>query len=55
MFRRLGPARDTLEDITRVEALVREQFRISEDEIILVSEDPGTKPCFPPNFDLLYA
>jgi hypothetical protein len=48
MFRRLGPARDTLEDITRVEALVREQFRISEDEIILVSEDPGTKPGFPP-------
>ena len=48
MFRRLGPARDTLDDISRVEDLIRQRFRIPETEIILVSEDPGTKPGFPP-------
>ena len=48
MFRRLGPGKDTLEDISRVEILVRERFRIPASEIILVSQDPGTKPGFPP-------
>jgi len=48
MFRRLGSAKDTLGDISRVEGLVRERFRIPNAEIILVSEDPGTKPGFPP-------
>jgi len=48
MFRRLGPGKDTLADISRVEALVRERFRIPEAEIILVSQDPGMKPGFPP-------
>lgn len=48
MFRRLGPEKDTLEDIARVEDLVRERFRIPDSEIILVSEDPGLKPGFPP-------
>jgi len=48
MFTRFGPGNDTLEDISRVEALVRERFRIDETEIILVSQDPGAKPGFPP-------
>jgi hypothetical protein len=47
MFRRFGPANDVLEDICRVEGLVRKRFRIEESEIILVSEDPGAKPGFP--------
>ena len=48
MFRRLGPGKDTLDDISRVEVLVRERFRVPPSEIILVSQDPGTKPGFPP-------
>ena len=48
MFRRLGPQKDTLEDITRVEDLVRERFLIPAPEIILVSQDPGIRPGFPP-------
>ena len=48
MFRRLGAGKDTLEDITRVESLIRERFDIPASEIILVSEDPGLKPGFPP-------
>lgn len=49
MFRRLGPEKGTLDDITRIEQLVRERFRIGPSEIILVSQDPGTKPGFPAN------
>lgn len=48
MFRRLGPGTDTLADISRVEALVRERFRVAESDLILVSQDPVTKPGFPP-------
>lgn len=48
MFKRLAPARDTLDDITRVEGLIRERFRIPDSDIILVSQDAGTKPGFPP-------
>lgn len=48
MFARLGPGKDTLPDIARVEGLVRERFGIPESEIILVSEDRGVKPGFPP-------
>ncbi len=49
MFRRLGPEKDTLEDLSRVEALVRDRFRIGVTEIILVSQDRGTRPGFPPH------
>lgn len=48
MFRRLGPEKDTLGDITRVEVLVRNRFGVPASEIILVSQDPGAKPGFPP-------
>lgn len=47
MFRRLGPVKDILEDISRVEGLVRERFRVLATDIILVSQDPGAKPGFP--------
>jgi hypothetical protein len=48
MFRRFGPESDILDDISRVEALVRERFRVDGADIILVSQDPGIKPGFPP-------
>ena len=48
MFRRLGSEKDTLQDIVRVEVLVRERFAIPQSEIILVSQDPGERPGFPP-------
>ena len=48
MLQRLGPAKDTLRDITRIEGLVRARFRIGARDIVLVSQDPGTKPGFPP-------
>ena len=47
MFRRLGPEKDTLGDISRVEGLVRDHFGIPRSEIILVSQDPGIRPGFP--------
>ncbi len=49
MFRRLGPEKDTLRDISRVETLVRDRFGIPDSQIILVSQDPGLKPGFPPH------
>ena len=48
MFRRLRPIKDTLADIARVEGLVRQRYKVPEAEIILVSQDPGIKPGFPP-------
>lgn len=48
MFRRLAPGQDTLEDICRVEGLIRERFNVAGSDIILVSQDVGTKPGFPP-------
>jgi nitrate reductase delta subunit len=48
MFRRLEPIHDTLADIARIEALVRARFRVPDAEIVLVSQDVGTKPGFPP-------
>lgn len=47
MFQRLGPAAGTLNDISRVEDLIRQRFGISAAEIVLVSQDPGTRPGFP--------
>ena len=48
MFRRLGAGKDTLEDISRVEGLIRERFNVSASDIILVSQDAGARPGFPP-------
>lgn len=48
MFRRLGPQKGILDDIIRIEGLVRDRFRIDPSDIVLVSQDEGTKPGFPP-------
>ena len=48
MFRRLAAQHDTLADLHRVESLVRDRFAVSDDELILVSQDPGLRPGFPP-------
>ena len=48
MFRRLAPATDNLQDISRVEAILRERFDVDQNEIILVSEDPGKSRAFRP-------
>jgi len=48
MFKRLVPGRNTLKDICRVEVLIRERFNVDIPDIILVSQDAGTKPGFPP-------
>ena len=48
MFRRLGPEQNTLDDLCRIEELVRDRFGVRESELILVSQDPGAKPGFPP-------
>ena len=49
MFRRLGPEKNTLGDISRVEGMVRVHFGVHDSEIILVSQDPGVRPGFPPH------
>ncbi|MBK18497.1 MAG: hypothetical protein CMM52_06650 [Rhodospirillaceae bacterium] len=48
MFRRLAPATNNLDQISRVEAILRARFDVDDTEIVLVSEDPGIKPGFPP-------
>jgi hypothetical protein len=48
MFRRLQPQKGTLDDISRIEGLVRDRFRIGPTDIVLVSQDRGSKPGFPP-------
>lgn len=47
MFRSPGSARDNLEDLSRVEKLTRDRFRIDPSNLVLVSEDPGEKPGYP--------
>ena len=48
MFRRFAPGENILEHICRVENLVRQRFQVGNSELILVSEDPGVKPGYPP-------
>ena len=48
MFKRFGPGNNVLEDISRVEGLVRDRFRIEDTDLMLVSEDRGMKPGYPP-------
>ena len=47
MFRRLGPTKDTLYDISRVEDLISRRYSVPEKKIVLVSQDPGRVPGFP--------
>ncbi len=48
MFKRLGAERNTLDDISRVEDLVRALFKFDRTNLVLVSQDAGHKPGFPP-------
>ena len=48
MFARLAPPKDALAQISRVESLVRARFRVPGPDLVLVSEDPGARPGFPP-------
>ncbi len=48
MFKRLGVKPGTLDGLTRLESVVRMHFAVGEDELVLVSEDQGIKPGFPP-------
>jgi len=48
MFRRLTANGNNLDEIMRVETIVRSRFQIGSNNIILVSEDPVEKPGFPP-------
>lgn len=47
MFRRFEPEKRTLGDISRIEVLVRERFKVASGEIVLVTQDPGNRPGFP--------
>lgn len=47
MFARLGPAPDTLDDLSRIESLVRQRFDVDDADIVLVSQDSGARPGFP--------
>ena len=47
MFRRLGPTKGTLYDISRVEDLIRRRYSVPGKKIVLVSQDPGMVPGFP--------
>lgn len=48
MFRRAAGSRDRLRHLDRVEAWTRERFRLPEEAIVLVSEEPGRQPGYPP-------
>ncbi|WP_375257257.1 hypothetical protein [Citreimonas sp.] len=48
MFTTRSPARDTLEHLDRIEAWVRARFSVPDDQIVLVSEERGRVPGFPP-------
>ncbi len=48
MFRRLQAQKGTLDDIARIEGLIRDRFGIAPADLVLVSQDRGTKPGFPP-------
>lgn len=48
MFRRLAAEHDLLDELCRVETLVRDRFGIPESDLVLVSQDAGDRPGFPP-------
>lgn len=47
MFTRLNQTRGDLPSLARVEGLIRAQFGIAPDEIVLVSQDVPRQPGFP--------
>ena len=48
LFERFAASPARLDDLARVEALLRSRYKISEGDLVLVSEDPGSKPGYPP-------
>lgn len=48
MFSRRKAGRDTLAHLDRIEAWVRDRFGVPDDQIVLVSEEEGRVPGFPP-------
>ena len=48
MFKRLVAEKNNLNDISRIETIYRIRFQIESNDIILVSEDAGNKPGYPP-------
>ncbi len=47
MFARLQSGAQNVPQLERVEALVRARFRVAEDQIVLVREEPSTLPRLP--------
>lgn len=48
MFAARAIARPEVDDLERVEALVRDRFGVGEDDLVLVSEEAGRLPGLPP-------
>ena len=48
MFQRLGGRPENLNHLKRIEAAVRDRFGLSDDSLVLVSEERGQAPGFPP-------
>lgn len=48
MFTRRVPLPADPDALDRVEALVRARYRVAEEDIVLVSEEPGRAPGLPP-------
>ena len=48
MFGLLRPSYENLEHLERVEACVRAHFALTQGDLVLVAEDPGRLPGYPP-------
>lgn len=48
MFQRLGGRTGNLAQLDRIECLVRARFELDAADLVLVSEEPGRLPGFPP-------
>jgi hypothetical protein len=48
MFGLLRPSYENLEHLERVETCVRVHFALAPDDLVIVSEDPGRLPGYPP-------
>jgi len=49
MFRRGGGQRGNLAHLDRIERWTRARFAVPDDQIVLVSEEEGRMPGFPPH------
>lgn len=53
MFRRLAGRPERLDDLERVEALVRGHFALAPDDLVLAGEARARQPGFPPEETLV--